>query len=209
MINLYFSTPLSNPLYFNKLPLAIQQRIARRKRNKNLSITGYYILQQVLERDFGVDLKNLSFLPSGKPILEGQEIHFSISHSQNLVGVAISRVGEIGLDIESFRKFERIDAAFSFFSSVEQDYILAAPQPERTLIELWSKKEALIKAMGSQMFDDAAKTDVRLVTTNYKEQFFFFTPIKIANHHIFHGEIWLASSFPVDKFIVQDFLEIK
>ena len=210
MIKIYFSKPLNTSSSLHKLPLVLQQHIAKRKQKHKqlLSLTGYWMLQQVLEKDFGTTLASLVFWDSGKPVLNGQDIYFSISHSKNLVGLAISTLGNIGLDIEPFRKFEKIESAFSFFSKAEQDFILATPQPERSLIELWSKKEALIKALGSQMFDDASKTDVRFSTGTCVGQHFFFKSIFAGTQYDFDGEIWVAASFPIDKVHIDDFLSL-
>lgn len=210
MIHIYFSPPLNTTSNLTELPIALQQHISKRKQKHKqlLSLTGYWMLQQVLEKDFGSTLQDLVFLDSGKPILKGQEIHFSISHSKTLVGVAISSIGNIGLDIEPFRKFEKVTSAFSFFSKAEQDFILATPQPERSLIELWSKKEALIKALGSQMFDDASKTDVRFSTGTCAGQHFFFKSIFAGAQYDFDGEIWIAASFPIDKVHIDNFLSL-
>ena len=210
MIKIYFSQPLNTSSNLHKLPLVLQQHIAKRKQKHKqlLSLTGYWMLQQVLEKDFGTTLESLVFLDSGKPILKGYDIYFSISHSKNLVGLVISTSGNIGLDIEPFRKFEKVASAFSFFSKAEQDFILASPQPERSLIELWSKKEALIKALGSQMFDDASKTDVRFSTGTCTGQHFFFKSILVGAQYDFDGEIWVAASFPIDKVHIDAFFSL-
>lgn len=207
MIKIYFTQPLNTSSNLHKLPIVLQQHIAKRKQKHKqlLSLTGYWMLQQVLEKDFGTTLESLVFLDSGKPILKGENIYFSISHSKNLVGLAISTLGHIGLDIEPFRKFEKVESAFSFFSKAEQDFILATPQPERSLIELWSKKEALIKALGSQMFDDASKTDVRFSTGACAGQHFFLKAVLPGSQYNFDGEVWVAASFAVENVVVGEF----
>jgi len=197
MTNLYLQ-PNVAPIpdidhYLALLPASIQARILRRKQKtkRDTSLQGYLLLQQALREDFNTDLNQIKFLQSGKPVFQGQPLFFNVSHSGNLVGVAISRAGVLGLDIEQFRRFEKVETSFSFFSEVEQAAILAAKNPQRKLIEFWSKKEALVKAVGGRMFDMAALTDVRDTKTTWKNDTFFFYQIQ----HEFDGFIWVASSF--------------
>ena len=198
MIHLYLHSTLCPILDFseklNKLPLTVQKHILRRKQKikKEISLRGYVLLQKALQKDFGIELDQLTFLPSGKPVIKDQNIFFNISHSGNLVGVAISRSGTIGLDIEKFRKFEKIESSFAFFSKVEQQAILDAELPDEKLIELWSKKEAFVKAIGGEMFEMSNYTDVRFSTTFWIREPYYFHSIPTK----FKGQIWLTSSFP-------------
>lgn len=176
-----------------KLPLLIQQRIIKKKQlNKRIaSLHGYLLLHQILQEQHNTSLDNLVFLESGKPILEDSNLFFNISHSQDLVGLVVSTAGAVGLDIEAFRIFENITSAFSFFSELEQQAILSASNPNEKLIEFWSKKEALIKLLGNQMFDIAAQTDVRFLSTLWLKNKYFFHSI----NSDFNGVIYVSSSF--------------
>lgn len=185
----------------NELPTIIQNRIKRKKQEKKRisSMIGYALLKQGLKQDFNINLEKIHFLASGKPVFEDQAIHFNISHSKKLVGVAISAFGKVGLDIEEFRKFEQVESSFSFFSLVEQKAILKATKPDWKLIELWSKKEALIKAIGGRMFDLAAYTDVRSESAIHENEEYFFK----LHPYDFEGFVWLASSKKIDEMNVK------
>lgn len=205
MIYLYLcpttSLSINNELILSKLPTVIQQRIKRKKQQKKqiTSIIGYTLLHRALAENFGIGLEHIYFLDSGKPIFKNEEIYFNISHSNDLVGVVISNKGVVGLDIEQFRKFEQVESSFSFFSKVEQAVILEASDPNQKLIEFWSKKEALVKAVGGKMFDMAAYTDVRFSTASWLNKKYFFNPIL----YDFDGFIWVASSFPTNNIVVK------
>jgi len=177
---------------FEQLPSKLQARIARKKqqKRKNSSIAGYSLLQFVLQKEFGTGLDSLRFLESGKPVLEGKSIAFSISHSSTLLGVAVSNQEIIGLDIEGFRYFDDISVAFPFFSPIEQSTLMNAKHPQEQLISFWSKKEALVKAVGGRMFDMAAHTDVTKKSTLWLNQRYFFYPVESYLEQI----IWIASS---------------
>lgn len=185
----------------SKLPSSIQERIKRKKQQQKriVSMIGYTLLHRALAEDFAMDFANIHFLDSGKPIFKNQDVYFNISHSNDLVGAVISNRGVVGIDIEQFRKFERVESSFSFFSLVEQEAILKSSNPNRKLIELWSKKEALVKAVGGKMFDMAAQTDVRFSSTFWLNQKYFLNPIL----YDFDGFIWVASSFSTNNIVIK------
>ncbi|MBL4649299.1 MAG: 4'-phosphopantetheinyl transferase superfamily protein [Aureispira sp.] len=182
-----------------QLPLVIQNRILRKKQQKKResSLLGYTLLQQALIQYFDTNLETITFLPSGKPILKAanQSLSFNISHSKNLVGLVIGEGNTLGLDIEAFRKFDKVESSFSFFSLVEQEAILAAPNPDWKLIEFWSKKEALVKAVGGKMFDMAAYTDIRFETALWKGKTYQLSCID----YDFEGFIWIASLLSINN----------
>lgn len=93
--------------------------------------------------------------PGGKPRLApshfGVDLTFNVSHTRGLVACAIGRGAEIGVDVESIdRAVDGRDVVARYFSPGEVDLINACDadeQPTR-FIELWTLKEAYIKAVG-------------------------------------------------------------
>jgi phosphopantetheinyl transferase len=203
MIHLYLYR-LSSPVpdlgsRTNTLPLVLRQHILKKKQKhkREISLLGYLLLQKALREDFNAGLGQIKILASGKPVLENKNFHFNISHSGNIVGVAISKKGPVGFDIQQFREFDKIESSFAFFSKAEQEAILAAELPKRKLIELWSKKEAFVKAVGGQMFEMSAHTDISSSFSIWSGGTYFFHPLPIK----FDGYAWLASSFPINKIL--------
>lgn len=198
MIHLFLHQPILPTSSFDQLlkllPVNIQNRILRKKQQKKrvISLLGYVMLHKVLTQRFALNLDKLEYQSSGKPILNlpNQKLSFNISHHQHLVGLVLGEADALGLDIEAFRKFEKVESSFSFFSPVEQNAIIEAHDSDWKLIELWSKKEALVKAVGGRMFDMAAYTDVRFATTTWEGKTYYFTRIE----YPFEGFIWVASS---------------
>ena len=203
---LYPFTNITEPFdqLLEQLPVIIQDRIRKKKQQKKreCSLLGYILLQRALIQYFDTNLEAITFLSSGKPILQlkDRSLSFNISHSKNLVGVVIGEGNTLGLDIEAFRKFDKVESAFSFFSSVEQKAILTAQNSDWKLIELWSKKEALIKAIGGRMFDMAAHTDVRFENTLWEGNTYKLSRID----YDFEGFIWVASSLSIDNISIKN-----
>jgi len=87
----------------------------------------------------------------GKPSLAGDPIHFNLSHTQDAGLLAVTRLGEIGVDIERLdRKIDRHGIAERFFSKAEAAELGSLPgeqQPEG-FFNFWTRKEAWLKATG-------------------------------------------------------------
>jgi 4'-phosphopantetheinyl transferase len=98
----------------------------------------------------------------GKPYLEGVHgFHFSISHTENalLVGVA---PGELGVDIEALSRRVKLSAARRFFSPGEAAWIAeGGGEASRRFLRLWTRKEALAKALGRGLSGELLAVDVR------------------------------------------------
>ncbi len=87
----------------------------------------------------------------GKPQAPGS-IRFNVSHSGELLLLAICHGREIGVDVEQHRSDVAIlEVAETVFSPVEVEKLLALPAPQRgpAFFRLWARKEAVIKGEGT------------------------------------------------------------
>jgi 4'-phosphopantetheinyl transferase len=76
------------------------------------------------------------------------QIRFNISHSGEWIMIALA-FEELGIDIE------KINSSFDFtilldehFTNAEQQFIRNAENPQKAFYYLWTRKEALVKALG-------------------------------------------------------------
>lgn len=86
----------------------------------------------------------------GKPLCVGGPA-FNISHSEDRLVIALATEGEIGVDIEMIRPLEELDElAALVFSPAERQQLGALPPAARlaAFYRGWTRKEALIKAVG-------------------------------------------------------------
>ena len=93
--------------------------------------------------------------PFGKPQSRdgfgAQAPYFNLSHSHGRAVLALSRTPQIGVDIEFAGRERRIsEIAHRYFADAEAQDLLAlsGPAQQRRFYELWSLKEAYIKARG-------------------------------------------------------------
>jgi 4'-phosphopantetheinyl transferase len=102
-------------------------------------------------------LQELRYSSIGKPYLPGLE--FSISHSADLVVLAISSQFTLGIDCEEITDIEIRDFQ-SYFSPAEWNYIHSATSAQKAFYRLWTRKEALLKALGTGLDADLPQLEV-------------------------------------------------
>jgi len=111
----------------------------------------------ILGQYCGVRAKDIKFVydDHGKPQVSPDHnlinLHFSISHSEDLALLACSRHKPVGIDIENIRAVEdRDDIVSRFFSDIEKQAWQSIKPAERTqaFFKAWTRKEAFVKALG-------------------------------------------------------------
>ncbi|NOQ77432.1 MAG: 4'-phosphopantetheinyl transferase superfamily protein [Methylococcaceae bacterium] len=87
----------------------------------------------------------------GKPFIEEKEVFFNLSHTANKFVLAVSNTGEIGIDLEQYKKRKNLlGLVKKCFSELEQDYWMGLSESQKTMLfyRLWVRKEAFVKAVG-------------------------------------------------------------
>ena len=137
-------------------------------------IVGRGILRNILGRYLGKEPRELEFCYSdrGKPSLAGSSspVCFNLSHSQSLALYAIAR-RPIGIDVEYIRPLDdALKLAQRFFSHSEYAFIEALPpdQKQKAFFQLWTCKEAYLKATGEGLAG-LAQVEVSLTTGGMPE----------------------------------------
>jgi len=83
---------------------------------------------------------------------EFNSLYFNLTHTEGMVGCAVTRAGEVGLDAEDTSRPVDIEAvAGQVFSAAECECLSSLPAHCRTLrfYEYWVLKEAYLKALGT------------------------------------------------------------
>lgn len=93
----------------------------------------------------------------GKPFLaDDRSLFFNLSHSGDVVAVAITRVGEVGIDIEVERDVPNalsIARALMPAPELASFELLSGVERSRVLLEWWTRREAVGKASGVGIVD--------------------------------------------------------
>ncbi len=120
-------------------------------------IVGHGLLRRLLGQCLGTAPDRLVFRngPFGKPELvdsdDRRRLQFNLSHSGELVLVAVARGRSVGIDVEEIRSEVPAAAiAGRFFSPRENAALAALDEPRRRagFYTCWTRKEAYIKARG-------------------------------------------------------------
>jgi 4'-phosphopantetheinyl transferase len=127
------------------------------------------ILRSSLGAACGVEPGEITFTVGdhGKPRLAEQptEFGFNISHSHGAVALALVRGREVGIDIEKVRSdIEAERLAVRFFSPRENDLLSRLPGREMltAFFDCWTRKEAVLKAIGAGLSLSLSSFDVSL-----------------------------------------------
>jgi len=112
-------------------------------------------LRGVLARCLGADAAALRFgaTAHGKPHLTAPatSLHFNLAHSGGVALLAVTGDGPVGVDVERVRADLDLDGIARRFFRPEEAAALAALSPaQRTeaFFAVWTRKEALLKALG-------------------------------------------------------------
>lgn len=108
---------------------------------------------------------------TGAPYLAGSNLAVSFAHSDQLAVCVVTETGRIGVDIEPLdRHISRAeDIAARCFSEDEWAQLESAVDRDYAFLRIWTRKEALGKALGTGLHNDAGRLD----TTAYSEDRFF------------------------------------
>lgn len=118
-------------------------------REQKLHEGAWQLLREVLEKQYGMVVEQTSFEKDifGKPyLIEHPEIHFNISHCNEIVACMIGTT-DVGIDIEEMKPFSN-GVIKKVCSMEEQEFIWQSDEPEKYFFKLWTLKESYIKAVG-------------------------------------------------------------
>lgn len=120
-------------------------------------IVGHGLLRRVLSSYLGSAPQEVAFVRGahGKPFLPDQGIQFNFSDTKDGILIAVSRELELGADVETMqRAVDHLAVSTHYFTPEEQEDILRASDTKRRFLELWTRKEAVLKASGVGIMDD-------------------------------------------------------
>lgn len=180
------------------LPIALQNINHQfiNKEDKVRNLLGKLLLIEALKKSNhqSISLENIKFNNYLKPYL-CNNLDFSISHSENYVFCAFGENLKLGIDIEkiqpiNFDDFENIMNENEWFEiKTTSDSVLK-------FFDLWTLKEALIKAEGKGFFADLNKIIITRTNIEFENNTWFYQKLDfdenysghiVINH--FHTEI--------------------
>ncbi len=106
----------------------------------------------------------LATTPGKKPRITnaGTCIDVSLSHTSGLVACAVARGCDVGIDVEKITDVDRSEVALPVFAADELAWILHDDRADvaSAFYRVWTLKEAVLKATGEGLTDDATSFSV-------------------------------------------------
>jgi 4'-phosphopantetheinyl transferase len=154
-----------------------------------------------------------SYGPKGKPYLDNNNLNlqFNLSHSDEQAIYAFALDQEIGIDIQKINANFNIAVVKRLFSANEITELLALPLQEQSFgfYHIWTRKEAIIKTIGSSVFSSPADFSVSLEKPDQPIQlalptgdyYFYLKNISIQNNQDYCAAV--SACTPLDIIVKQ------
>ncbi|WP_323119145.1 4'-phosphopantetheinyl transferase family protein [Burkholderia alba] len=150
------------------LSLSEHERAARMRwsAHRELFVFARSMLRVVLGAYLDVDPVRLVFdvEAGGKPVLFGRDLQFSLSHANGGVLLAITGNRRVGCDLESVERRVDLDvlASASLTQAERDDFGRTTLSARKAwLLQMWTRKEAVLKAQGVGIGRDPRELAVR------------------------------------------------
>jgi 4'-phosphopantetheinyl transferase len=134
---------------------------------KNRRIASHGILRDILSRYLSMPAADILFSHGErkKPFIEGSDIQFNMSHTEDIALFALTRQHAIGVDIEGIKESKYHEGIVrSNFSPEERQQYESLPDSEKleAFFRAWTRKEAYTKAIGLGLYYPLEKFTVNL-----------------------------------------------
>ncbi|MFZ1663773.1 MAG: 4'-phosphopantetheinyl transferase superfamily protein [Flavobacteriales bacterium] len=149
-------------------------------------ILGHGLLREILGRHLNADPTKLELQRGefGKPFLRGNPVQFNLSDTKDGLLVALAQQ-PVGADIETLhRSTDHTSVAEHYFTPNEVAGMAAAKDSKRRFLELWTRKEAVLKACGVGLMDDLHSLEVGRVLNQLTISHPEFVRMAAAEYHV-------------------------
>ncbi len=190
--------------YLEMMPSGIRSSIERYRRwqDRQATLFGKVLLLKALQIQFQDTwlrkFQSLELSEFGKPFIEGWP-EFNISHSGDIVVLALTQHHAIGIDIEKICPVDKDDFVkelpeiISFYENHETD------QANHLFFECWTKKEAVLKGVGKGLLVPLKEVVLNGDQAIIDNSIWFVKKLQIDDGYCCH----VATQNPLDQFIVE------
>ena len=128
------------------------------------------LLRTILAAYLNTDPTGLQFAIGeyGKPTLFDHQLYFNLSHTADSLAIVTSNLEHIGIDIEQIKPRDSLyQLAERCFSATELAAwrLLPKTQQQRAFYQLWTQKEAFVKAVGRGIALGLDQCEINISTT--------------------------------------------
>lgn len=120
--------------------------------------SGIALLTQMYHRHTGNVLPPISRTDRGKPYFVGENLHFSISHTKNMVFCCLHEAN-VGMDAEGISRAVDLRLAEKWLSPAERQRLQVSEDKNAAFLRLWVLKESYAKLTGRGIGSYLKETD--------------------------------------------------
>jgi 4'-phosphopantetheinyl transferase len=164
----------------------------KRAQDRERSLEAHCAIRRILALQLGVDPGGLEFDATavGKPFLarSAQNLEFNLSHSGHHGLIAVAKDRSVGVDIEVLRPIsDLLGTALQIATPREAKLLKQLPtsQAHSTFFDLWTRKEAVLKAFGLGFLVDPREVEVGIRPSR--------------SYVNFDGRIWTVESLAISS----------
>jgi 4'-phosphopantetheinyl transferase len=139
----------------------------KRPQGRERLLQAHCAIRRILAPQLGRDPRDLEFETTafGKPFLTrpAQDLQFNLSHSDRHGLIALAKDRSVGVDIEVWRPIsDLLGVALQIATPHEAKLLKRLPtgQAHSTFLDLWTRKEAILKALGRGFTIDPRELEV-------------------------------------------------
>ncbi|GAA3648286.1 4'-phosphopantetheinyl transferase family protein [Flavivirga jejuensis] len=144
------------------------------------------------------DMSQMTYNSTGKPQLKtSPHVNFSISHSNDIVVCAVSLYNVIGIDIEEVITVDLYNFK-NHFSDSEWELLNYSSNPS-LFFDLWTKKEALLKATGDGLSSTLKDIEIPTNRVCYNNTVWTFYKLSIMSNYCTYFACNNKTSFEIKK----------
>lgn len=121
-------------------------------------------LREILGSYLAINPEKVEFIYSerGKPSINSQ-LQFNLSHSEEMAVCGLTLTSRIGVDLEKMRAMKDLNNLTKrFFCAKEHELIEKSAEKEKLFFQLWTAKEAYLKALGTGISGGLDRVEVGL-----------------------------------------------
>ncbi len=145
------------PMMYLKLSPTEQERADKFifPNDRDNYIISHYMLNKQLAKELKTpsDSLNINSKNWTKPYIPNTDIDFNLSHSNNLFCFAITKTGQIGVDIEKINNIKYMYSIVNNYMHINEinyiyDNFISNKDQISRFFEIWTRKEAFLKMLG-------------------------------------------------------------
>jgi 4'-phosphopantetheinyl transferase len=191
--------------YLAMMPPGIRASILSYKRwqDRQATLFGKLLLLSALQikfHDAGMQkFQSLEATRDGKPFIPGGP-EFNISHSEDMIVLAVTESGAVGIDVEKIRAVN-IEDFSQYIPEVEDLHEkYDADHVKNLFFDCWTQKEAVLKGYGKGLLAPLKQVALRGSTALFNETTWFIKKLLIDDGYCCH----IATDQRVEHVAVED-----